>query len=1230
MYCYPPVCRFILILLAVCCIPAIADPAFDKLLSEGKFREAVEYADEKFPTAQRDAATWVKVGKANEGLGVPEKALACYLVAWRMDSKNYEALLGAATIYNGLNQPDNALTIAKKALDISFTAEASWEYAKACIALDRVIEAKSALEKVIASDPGNAIANKELGNIYFKEGKYDKALALLKKTNAARPDGELIFKIGKTYVNLKKPDSAIAYLKNAINKGASPQEATLELARAYYTKEDYASAASYYNKSIAMGGMEARDYYHAAVANEKSKKTADAIANYDKAISLFGDDKSQEALLAREKVARDHIKKKNFPGALAHLEFIAAADAKASIVPDVYFLLADAYQGSRQGKRAIASLERAIALNKKNVGAYAALADLYEKNGMPDKAKKTFETMMSLSPNDPGVYLSLGQYNLKAKKYDEAFKNFERSLSLKRSAEAAEGMAIAAMSGKRFDIALDAAETAVALNPKAREAAAILSTLLMKRNAYKEAKPHLEALVKMDPGSMEYKEQLAECYAKTGEKAKLLDLDKKIVAGNSQNVASRLRLAQDADKRKDDAAALNLYRELFSLQPKNAKVLHRLYELSLKKKDLSGASMYISRYLQLRPTAEANRDYGDVLYRLKDYDGALAAYRNAIKLDPTIKGFHKRYAEIVIAKGQEDEVITALGRVVQAGEADFSTYHTLGMMYQKKKAWSKAVEMYQKALSLNPKSSEALASLASCQAAAGMLSDAVISYEQVIMMDAGAVDEIKELAKVYDKQGNAAAATKTYKKYFAKKPGDQDVAKMLGKLSYEAGKYADAAKYLAPVTYASAEDVDFGLMYASSLVKLKKNKDAIRVLSALKTLVTPRMPARATLLKMLAEAHEKEGQETVAANFYAEYTSLKGVHDPEAAFKSASLLEKSNPAAAQSIYERNIKQYPDDYRNFMRLGLLLSSNAATLNKAAMYLKRTTDLARNVPTVWLELAKMYEKLGKVNEELEAYRQFIANDPQHPEANKRMGIILAGKGQLTEAMIYLEIANTMMPGDPEVMTALAKGYTASNRFDEALNLLEKAKAKKPDDPDIRFGLFDLYQKTGKKQKAKEEMKQLVSMKRDNKVLMQYANACIVTGDLTAAETAIEDVLATEADNIEVLMLKGKVQTANKKYNEAIETYKEISYIDQDHAPSMAERAHVYLLQSKIQWAETFFQRALKADPKNARAEFGMALVCKVKKEMACYRDHLDRAKILDPFDQDILEEAKKAQR
>ena len=91
-----------------------ADPTFDKFIADKKYKEALDYAETNLPTSQRDAAVWVQMAQANDALGIQEKALACYLVASRLSQDNYAALLGAATIYNKLNQPEEAIEPRKK------------------------------------------------------------------------------------------------------------------------------------------------------------------------------------------------------------------------------------------------------------------------------------------------------------------------------------------------------------------------------------------------------------------------------------------------------------------------------------------------------------------------------------------------------------------------------------------------------------------------------------------------------------------------------------------------------------------------------------------------------------------------------------------------------------------------------------------------------------------------------------------------------------------------------------------------------------------------------------------------------------------------------------------------------------------------------------------------------------------------------------------------------------
>jgi tetratricopeptide (TPR) repeat protein len=1219
-----------MIIVTLSATQARSDEAFDKLIRDKNFKAALDYADDKIPAPSRTADVWVKLGKANEQLGLIEKALACYLVSWRLNPKDYESLLGAARIYNKLDQPDNALSMAQKALDVNFTAEASWEYASACIKLKRPADAKKALEKVIETDSSNAIANRELGNIYYVDKQYDKAFPLLQKSYSTQPDADLAYKLGKAYLEVNKIDDAINYLKEAVTKNPGLVDAELDLSRSYFKRDKFLAAANEFERIGTRPEMTAMDQYMRAVSNEKVQNSDNAIKAYQLAIDKFGGSTAPEALASRLKVGNANMARKNYEAALAQFQFIANADPQGKFVENINFLLADAYDGAGYGTKAISCLEKALAAKPDNVEATARLADLYEKNGMSEKAKSTYEKMISLNPNDPAIYLTLGQYNLKAKKNSEALKNFEKSYLLDHKAPAAEGIAMAASSLDQWDKARDAAESAIHLDPNLIDSRIILAKAYLKDKNYAGAREQLEYLVNKKPMELEYWKQLAVCYLQLNDQAKLASADKKIVDMDKNNVDSRLRLAQYALAQNQTKQAYDMYKDLSLLTPQNADVFKTLYDLSSKSGDRGAASVYLRKYLSINPSdAVAQRNLGDLLYELKDQDGALAAYRAALKLDPTIKGFYKRYAELVIAKGQQDEVIKVLSGAIKSGEADVGAYTTLGMIYQQKANFGKALDMYQKAMQIDPQNLDVLSALAECQAKTGDRNAAIITFEQVIMMNPKADKELKELGDLYLKDGRNDQAIAVYKKYLEKIPSDQDVAKGVGMALYQKKQYADAVKYFDLVREKGTADIDFLVAAGESYYMSGNNKKTQEIYEGLR-LRKPSVAVLKKILKILAESYEKDNNLQPAVDIYAQYSTLPGARDADVAYKAAFLQEKVNPVKARKIYEDNVTAFPNDYRNMLRLGILYAKDKATLSKSASLLKKASTIADTIPAMWIEMAQVYNKLGNEKGELDAYKKLITMDPQNLDANKRLGMLLMKGGLISDAMVYLEMANTLSPKDADIMTLLGQGYIKTNRPKDAIDVLVKAKALKPDNADIRLQLVELYKKTEQPKKALEEMKQLVAIKRDNKILLAYAQSLYDDGKFKEAEETVEDIKATDPENIEALMILARAQRGQKKLDPAVETYKEISYINPNYAPALCERADVHLQQNKPQWAKTFFERALRADPNYGLAYLGLARLAKMQKNNAVYLQNLDKALQVSPDNAEIKEEAKNAKR
>ncbi|HEX7510678.1 MAG TPA: tetratricopeptide repeat protein, partial [Chitinivibrionales bacterium] len=518
--------------------------------------------------------------------------------------------------------------------------------------------------------------------------------------------------------------------------------------------------------------------------------------------------------------------------------------------------------------------------------------------------------------------------------------------------------------------------------------------------------------------------------------------------------------------------------------------------------------------------------------------------------------------------------------------------------------------------------------LALCQAKTGAISDAIVSYEQAVAMNPNAQAELKALGDIYYKQNKTSQALSMYRKYMEKAPNDMAVAEVVGASALKEKNYADAVKFLAVAQPSKENDPEFLFTYGQAcyydaLTQSKNFKKAIDLLERLRA-ISKVLPNQTLVLKMLADSYDRTGDTARAMSMYIGYTRIPGVRDAEASFRKAQLTEASNPGLAAKMYDDNSVMFPNDYRNFLYAGQYYAKRQATYDKAISLLKKCSSLADSIPSVWMEMGQVYGKLGKNKEEVEAYRQFIQRDPSNPDASGRIGEILMSKHNVNDAMVFLETANALKPNDPKYMLLLAQGYLATDRPNEAIGLLEKCEKLKPDDIAIKEQLYALYEKKGDSRSALGEIKQIITKKKDNKYLLKYAQALYGSGVYTDAENAIKDIRATDPENIDALLLYGRIQGIQGKWDDALETYKEISYINPNFAPALYERAEIHMMQSKLQWARTFYERTLKADPKFVLAEIGLAKVSRVEKNKTEYMKHIQTAQKMDPTNKAIADE------
>jgi len=1107
-------CLLIPIIVAAFAGGVFADETFYRMLRAENWADAVKYADDNIAPPTRDGQMWASVGLAHENLNAPEKALACYLVGMKMDDKNYDTYLGAARVYNRLKQADNALEMAQKAMEIRMSGDASWEYARACIALGKAGEAKKALEKVVETDASNIVANRELGRIYYDEKDFARALPLMKKSLSKQADSELALRIALAHKQNGQIDSAIAYFNRAASDKSAPKpEVLIELARLYYENGDFKNAAINFEKS-SKSLLTADDQYFWAASLEGNRADGKAVIDaYSAAVSKYGTATTPNALAAREKVGRAHLARKAFKDADAVLSPLHRADPEGKIVPDILLLMAQVNEGLGNNAATISLLEKAIAKDKNNVEAYARLGDLYAKSGQETKAKATYERLVSLDPNNPKIHIALGDYYIKAQKYSDALNSYQRSFTIDGSATAAVGMMNAAWNLKRNDLARDAAESALHRDPSLKEPQFMLAKIYMTEKNYSSARSVLLPLLKTESSNLQLWKDLAECSEKTGDQQALADADKRIISLDPRNVPSRIRVAKEAEKKGDLKTAYDILKELAALQPKDSEVQRSLYEIAVKQKNNSAAVSHLKAFLELKPNdASGHRDLGNMQYASGDQTGALASYRAAVKADQSITGFYKNYAMILLKnKAPTAEVMPVLIAAVNANEADEAILIAAGQEYQKQENFSRAADMYQKALVINGKNMTTISALALCQEKSGKVSEAIMTYEQATAMNPNSTREYKSLGDLYAQQKKMPQAVGAYKKYLEKVPTDVQIARFVGDYEFAQKNWGEANKYYGMVTGDEAKKNEFVKNFAVACFEAKNYVRA------------------GMLFKQLSDANPKDPE------------PLKKLYEIET-------LNKNTTAAAQNL-RKYVALVPNDPQMQKILGDMLfdardNAGALAAYRAALKLdpsirgihKRFVDLLKDAPQA---------------EQIAALNAAIASNEADAAMYARLGDLYRAANNCKAAIPVLEKAAQMDGKNTKVLAAIADCHVKSGNSGGAVLVLEQVTLMNPSATTEHKQLGDLYVQQKKPAEAVKAYKKFLEKGTDNAAARLVGEEAYRNKNWGEAVRYLGMVKGDETKSAAFLEMIGKAAFENKDNQRAVDTYRSLSAMNPQNA-------------------------------------------------------------------------------
>jgi tetratricopeptide (TPR) repeat protein len=640
------------------------------------------------------------------------------------------ALRTSAKAAVAIGELDHAASLFDQALLIApDDPETRLDNAQLLIQQEKLSEARSSAEKVLASSPDNARANSLLGQVLFAQKDYKGAREHLELAVVAAPGFDIAYLLGMTYIKLNDLSRARLVFDDMRTAFGDTARLHIYFGMAYRKGEMYDDAILELKKAISKNSTIRQAHYFLALAylaRDGESGFAAALAELQAEVKVDPNDARTHYLLGY--IA---MKQRNFHEAEVELSRSTSLDPQN---PDPLLYLGQLYADADRRAEAEAAMRKAIALTKDEARndfqisrAHYVLGRILQNAGKPEEGKK--ELLLSSDLRQRSLANMRSQFatpesakDVTDKKDDFPGANLLQETESQVGAPTVEP--VSPEQEKKVQAYLDQLKPAIA------DAYNNLGVILAGRKEFGPA---------------------AEYFRKAGEwSPSLKTLDRNW--GMAAFYAARYQdavppLTRQLQKQPDDvrvraALGLSLFMvqnfngTLETLKPIQSQVdgdpgLAYAFAVSLVK-----TGSYDEGMRRLKSMEEANPKSADLHMMLgsafadqHEYDTALQEYRKSLAIDPNQAQTHYLAGLALIRNGHPKDAVEDLRTALKLNPSDVSAkYHlafALIQIQQKEEAQSLLRDVIQQ----DPKRADAYYELGKLQLEEGDTKGAVLSLE---------------------------------------------------------------------------------------------------------------------------------------------------------------------------------------------------------------------------------------------------------------------------------------------------------------------------------------------------------------------------------------------------------------------------------------------------------------------------------------------------------------------
>jgi len=533
--------------------------------------------------------------------------------------------------------------------------------------------AEERLLKVLKLAPEHAPSLLIFGSVNFAQKDFEQAAYYLGKYLSLTPGNVHARKLlGRTYILMGQHKEAEAVLRPGLQGGGENDAELLALV----------GLSQLQGGNVASGINDLKRAVTAAPESNVLRKelikayisvgeTENAIKALNTILAEGGDKKQTEALLVAA-----HLKAEQYDQAI---DVVLDMVQKNPDDPAVLSLAGNVFVVSNDRPEARRYFNKALQVKPDYVPATMLLARLEELDGSPEKAEALYKKQAQANTREIAPLIELARLAGTQNRAEEMLEWLE--LARKRSPRDIKPLKILAeyhLSKNQFDKSASLIDEAIGIDPHNRGVLLLRARLQLAEGQYNKALSSLNELIIKMPDSIYVRTMLAEAY---------------------------YHLQQNTDARRQLGIVLEK-------QPYNSSALVLMTTLELRSANYGQALKYAAQIQKAWPDLYLGYELaGNALMAKKDYAGAKISYEKAWQLKP-LADLAIKLSEASVRSGNLEAATRPLLAWLKNNPDDARIQQFLATVYQNMKRDDKAIEMFEKVLTIQPDNVVALNNLA--------------------------------------------------------------------------------------------------------------------------------------------------------------------------------------------------------------------------------------------------------------------------------------------------------------------------------------------------------------------------------------------------------------------------------------------------------------------------------------------------------------------------------------